>query len=721
MNWIRSSRTSLNSQSHDKTSSWTKVKKPRTAKAGTGQLRYWADSFQYWTDDVKQILKKPSLVADVSAGITVAAVALPLNLALAVAAGLPASSGIIAGGIGGFLAGLFGGSRWQVTGPAAALNVMVFAIVQQYGAAGAAAAAIFVGVTSLLMSFFGMGRWIAKIPEAVIAGFTTGVGLKLLDQQLPHLLGVQVEISEMLLTLHAPEWLQGVSWYEVLCGLSVIFFVLAMKSFPRVPGALVGLALVTFISSYLGWDLKRVGELSGQLPSFNIPDIAVSQLGPLTLLCIPLALLACVESLLSARVIDRMEPKSKPHHANLELFGQGIANIFVGFLSGTTVTGVVVRSTVNVQSGGKTRIAAMVHGVVLLTAFVYFSGALALIPIAALAGLLCLIGFRLVEIGELFHLIKHNRLEAASFVVAAIGTLSDRLFLGLVAAIAMVVIGRLINERMKANDEFADSGAGSEKIEGRRAVISGKGKEVVHEGHVYKNDWRVNYATTGGNEPWIVHVGETPTVHGSAYVHPNATVIGRVVIGRNAHVAAETSVRADEGSPFYVGERTNLQDGVVLHALKEKYVEVQGKKWAIYIDQQVSVAHQALVHGPCYVGARTFVGFKSIVHDSVVGPDCFIGHGAIVVGVEVPPGRFVPHGSIIDTAEKARDLPMALEQHRHFNEDVVEVNEGLATAYHWVDLKKSEIEQNSQNKENTKWNQHSSPDSLAASSRVSYF
>lgn len=711
MNWIRSSKTSLDLPSVPKQNSWIKKSMPHVNREKTGVFRYWADGFQFWLNDVKQIIKKPTLVSDISAGITVAAVALPLNLALAVASGLPASSGIIAGAIGGFAAGLLGGSRWQVTGPAAALNVMVFTIVQQYGPAGAAAAALFTGASSLLLSFFGMGKWIAKIPEAVIAGFTTGVGLKLLDQQLPHLLGVQLEVSEMLTTLHQPEWLQSVSWYEVLCGLGVIFFVLALKSIPRIPGALIGLALITFVSSYLNWDLKRVGELSGVFPPFTLPDLKGSQWGSLFLLSLPLVLLASVESLLSARVIDRMEPKAKPHHANQELFGQGIANTIVGFFSGMPVTGVVVRSTVNVQSGGKTRVAAMVHGVVLLVAFMYFSGALAQIPIAALAGLLCLIGFRLVEIHHLFHLVKSHRLEALSFTIAAIGTLNNKLFLGLVSAILLIVIGRAISNRLKVGDEYAESD--DDTVEGRRAVIQ--------EAHAPRHDWRVQYATQGGSEPWVVHVGETPVFFPTSYVHPNATVIGRVIVGRQAHIAAETSIRADEGTPFYIGERTNLQDGVVLHALKEKFVEVQGKKWAIYIDQRVSVAHQALVHGPCFVGARTFIGFKSIVHDSVVGPDCFIGHGAIVVGVEVPPGRFVPHGAIIDTQEKARELSMALDQHHHFNEDVVEVNEGLAKAYQWIDMKKSENEKNQENhKENLTWNQQSSA-SGTDSSRVSYF
>ena len=165
-------------------------------------------------------------------------------------------------------------------------------------------------------------------------------------------------------------------------------------------------------------------------------------------------------------------------------------------------------------------------------------------------------------------------------------------------------------------------------------------------------------------------------------MHPAATVIGRVVLGEHVHIAADTSVRADEGSPFHIGANTNIQDGAIMHALKDKKVLVGGESWAIYVGTNVSIAHGALVHGPCYIGDETFVGFKAVVHDSVVGAHCFIGIGAVVVGVEVPDGRFVPHGRIVDSADAVDALPLVSEVQKEFNEDVVEVNRGLAVAYH---------------------------------------
>jgi SulP family sulfate permease len=177
------------------------------------------------------------------------------------------------------------------------------------------------------------------------------------------------------------------------------------------------------------------------------------------------------------------------------------------------------------------------------------------------------------------------------------------------------------------------------------------------------------------------HVRSQPLIPSTAYVHPQATVIGQVVLGENVHIAAGSSVRADEGTPFFIGANSNIQDGAVLHALKQKHVVVAGEKWAVYVGRNVSIAHDALVHGPSYVGDDTFIGFKAVVHDSVVGSECSIGIGAVVVGVEVADGRFVPAGSIIDTQAKADALPPATDAHHHFNEDVVDVNRGLAAAY----------------------------------------
>lgn len=652
----------------------------RTAVPEAGKTKAaFSASARHWLDAWRESLSSSRRMSDLLAGATTAAVALPLNVALAIACGLPASVGLIAGAVGGAIAAIFGGSMLQVTGPAAALATLVFALVQRWGPAGAAAGAIAVGVMQLLISATRASTWMNRVPEAVLAGFTTGVGVKLLDQQIPLLLDVDHTVSALITSLGDPVWLKEVHWFAVVSGLLVIVAMLGFAKHPKVPAAIGGLAIATGISTYLGWDIHRVGAIPSTLPTMSLPAIVGSEWFELAMACLPLAILATAESLLSARAVDRMTQTKKPHESNLEAFGQGLANIGSGIFGGMPVSGVIVRSSVNVLSGGKTRFASLIHALLLLSAPVMAAKWIGIIPIAALAGLLCLVGYRLVEIKTLVHVAKESRLGALAFVAAAAGVVSGHLMLGLIAAILFAGLGEYLQirktKRAKTAFETPNLPAG---VRARIGLV--------------KKDAFKKAAPSVFREPeenWQAHVEHAPLIHPTAFVHPNASLIGRVVIGPFVHVATEAALRADEGTPFYIGERTNIQDGVVLHALKKKWVQVGGKEWAIYIGDRCSLAHQALVHGPCFIGDDTFIGFKAVVHDSVVNRGCSIGIGAIVVGVEIPEGRHVPHGMLVDTQEKAQALPIALPQHHHFNEDVVEVNHGLVEAYRgdWLETK----------------------------------
>ncbi|MBN9166093.1 MAG: hypothetical protein BGO98_09720 [Myxococcales bacterium 68-20] len=632
-----------------------------------------------WSD----ALKARSWGQDLLAGLTVSAVALPLNVGLAIASGMPPSAGLVAGVIGGAVAALCGSSQFQVSGPAAALSVMVLALSKEFGMAGVAAATMYIGVIELVLAFALAGRVVKYVPESVLAGFTTGVGLKLLDQQLPELLGFpevvdwapdhHADTIDIVTMMHHPMWLHDVSWLAAMSGVFVVFVVTAMRAFKRFPAAIVSIALVTFVSIYLKWDVERVasiGEVPSKLPAAAFPAVPDEKWLDLLVKTTPLALLAAAESLLSASAIDRMANAKKAHDPNVELTGQGIANLFVGLFSGMPVTGVVARSGVNVQSGGRTRLSAFFHALFLAAMMLFLSRYIGQVPLAALAGLLCVIGFRLIELKTLIHLFREHKLEAVAFIVAAGGTVSGHLMAGLAGGLVIHFIGRRLFGHGHASSH---TDAESKKL-GVRAVLSKQKAEARRPTHFehLPSEYR----------KWLGQIREEPLVAGSAYVHPAATLIGRVVVGDRAHIAADTSVRADEGSPFHIGPNTNIQDGVVLHALKDKHVMVAGEPWAIYVGKNVSIAHDALVHGPCYIGDETFVGFKAVVHDSVVGAHCFVGIGAVVVGVEIPDGRFVPHGRIVDSADAVDALPLVSESHKEFNEDVVEVNRGLAVAYH---------------------------------------
>lgn len=616
------------------------------------------------------IHQQRSLPQDVAAGLTVAAVALPLNLALAVASGLPPSAGLVAGAIGGLIAGFIGGAPLQVTGPAAALASIVAAIALGFGPAGVALAAVMVGVFQLVLAFTRAGHLMKHVPESVLAGFTTGVGLKLLDQQLPELLGFDYRVSELAMMLHRPDWLHEVEWLAVVSGLFVALLVVGTARFKRFPAAIVGVGLITFVANYVGWDVTRVGEVPSSFPPLQFPAIDSARFGELLVAVLPLAFLAAAESLLAARAVDRMLGKDavRPHHPSLELFGQGLANVVVGLFSGMPVTGVVVRSGVNVQSGARTKVATVLHALFLGAAVLLMGPLIARVPLAALAGLLCVIGVRLVDVATLVHLFKESKLETLAFVVTCLGTVTGHLMPGLLAGLFIHGVHWFFFERHLVDPAKDPKPA---LPPGVRAVL---GRERAHARHPTTD-------STGSAAEWMGHVRSRPLIPPTAFVHPQASVIGQVVLGDNVHIAAGSSVRADEGTPFFIGANSNIQDGVVIHALKQRHVLVAGEKWAIYVGRNVSMAHDALVHGPSYVGDDTFIGFKAVVHDSVLGSGCSVGIGAIVVGVQVPDGRHVPAGAVVDTQARADALPLATDAHRHFNEDVVDVNRGLAAAY----------------------------------------
>jgi len=184
----------------------------------------------------------------------------------------------------------------------------------------------------------------------------------------------------------------------------------------------------------------------------------------------------------------------------------------------------------------------------------------------------------------------------------------------------------------------------------------------------------------------------SPVIDASAYVHPLGAVIGNVILGKNVMVAPFASVRGDEGQPIYVGNDSNVQDGVIIHALETEHnghpveknlVEVDGKKYAVYVGNRVSLAHQVQIHGPAYVGDSTFIGMQSLVFRAKVGKGCVLEPKSLVMGVMIPDGRYVPAGSVIKTQNDADNLPVIDDNYplKSLNDGVIHVNVSLAAGY----------------------------------------
>jgi carbon dioxide concentrating mechanism protein CcmM len=188
-------------------------------------------------------------------------------------------------------------------------------------------------------------------------------------------------------------------------------------------------------------------------------------------------------------------------------------------------------------------------------------------------------------------------------------------------------------------------------------------------------------STAAPPTPWSRSLAE-PKIHETAFVHPFSNIIGDVLIGANVIVAPGTSIRADEGTPFYIGQNTNIQDGVVIHGLEQGRVTGDDQKlYSVWIGENASITHMALIHGPAYVGENSFIGFRSTVFNAKVGAGCIVMMHALIQDVEIPPGKYVPSGAIITSQQQADRLPDVQAQDQDFAHHVVGINQALRTGY----------------------------------------
>ncbi|MEM7593038.1 MAG: carbon dioxide concentrating mechanism protein CcmM, partial [Cyanobacteria bacterium P01_A01_bin.83] len=185
--------------------------------------------------------------------------------------------------------------------------------------------------------------------------------------------------------------------------------------------------------------------------------------------------------------------------------------------------------------------------------------------------------------------------------------------------------------------------------------------------------------------PWSSDLA-TPKVDETAYVHSFSRLIGDVRVGANVFIAPGSSIRADEGTPFYIGEGSNIQDGVVIHGLeKGRVVGDDDQEYSVWIGKNTCITHMALIHGPAYIGDECFIGFRSTVFNSKVGDGCIVMMHALIQDVEIPPGKYVPSGAVIVNQQQAERLPDVIDSDRSFANHVVQINEALLAGYRCAD------------------------------------
>jgi len=376
--------------------------------------------------------------ADVLAGLTVAVVALPLALAFGITTGLGAAAGLVTAIVAGGVAAVFGGSHVQVSGPTGAMTVVLVPLVTRHGAGVVAVVGILAGLAMLAAAAWRLGRYLAYIPWPVVEGFTVGIAVIILLQQVPAALGVARPGGENT-ALVAARAVGDARHHGTLAALAIAVVVaVVMWLAPRVhralPVSLIAVGVATAAAQLLGLDVPRIGALPGSLPVPSLPALPAGAVGDLLGAAGAVALLASLESLLSARVADGMADSPR-HDPDRELFGQGLANVVSPLFGGMPATGAIARTAVNVRAGARTRLAAVTHAVALV-AVVYLGGGLvARIPLAALAGVLAVTAARMVEVHNVRAVLRSTRSDAFVLVLTAAATV----VLDLIAAIEIGV------------------------------------------------------------------------------------------------------------------------------------------------------------------------------------------------------------------------------------------------------------------------------------------
>lgn len=368
----------------------------------------------------RKFFSKQYLLNDVSAGLTVACVAIPLSLAIALASGVTPAVGLVTAIIGGIVCALFGGTPLAVSGPAAAMSILIANSVEKFGVKGLVFICLMIGIMQLVSGVLRLGRLSKFVPLPVIAAFTSGIGVIIIIGQLPRVFGLhQPDQSHIISVIsHLTQYFSQIKpGVFALVVATIAIIRLLPKLFPRIPSALVAVIIATIVSHFFfPGSIPAIGEIPRTLPMPHLPVMVITSMNELLLTTFTIYMLACLETLLSSSAIDKLV-KTEKHNPDQELIGQGLGNIVTSLFGGIPLTGVIARSAVNVQSGAKTRRASIIHSFVILIAVFFAAPYISMIPIAALAGVLLSVAFNMINYQEFRNLLRTSRSEAGIYVV----------------------------------------------------------------------------------------------------------------------------------------------------------------------------------------------------------------------------------------------------------------------------------------------------------------
>ena len=405
--------------------------------------------YSFWPHRSEFSNNRRDLISDLIAGLTVAIVALPLAIGFGITSGMSAAAGLTTAIIAGLLAAVFGGSKYQVSGPTGAMTVILIPVVNDYGVSAIPILGLMAGIMVIAMAVFKLGAIINRVPWTVVEGFTVGIALIISLQQIPFALGIKKGEGEKSFIV---AWNTAKDAFDAGLNYSSLFIVattLFIKfSWPHVarrfnlklhiPASFVALLSVTIIVKVFSINVATIGNIPRSIGKYQSPIF--ENLSALLIPALWIALLAAVESLLSARVADGLAHNKEKFEPNRELFGQGLATVAASIFGGMPATGAIARTSVNVRSHAKSRLASVFHAVVLLFIALIAAPMVSQIPTAVIAGLLLGTSYRILNPVSIMESLRTTKSEATAFVVTAISTVVIDLIWGLTIGIALHVL-----------------------------------------------------------------------------------------------------------------------------------------------------------------------------------------------------------------------------------------------------------------------------------------
>ncbi len=401
---------------------------------------------------------KEKLLQDLIAGMIVAVVAIPLAIAFGISSGVGPTEGLVTAIIAGFIISAFGGSKVQIGGPTGAFIVIIYGIIQQHGLTGLLIATIMAGILLILMGVFKLGNVIKFVPYPVIVGFTAGIAVTIFSTQMNDLFGMGIQdapadfIHKWI--CYFQHW-RDINWWAFAIGIaSLLIIIFSTKISKKIPGSLLAIVLMTLVV----WLLRKFGGITSittigdlytlpsgmpapHLPELNLSDgqTLISLVQELFPSAFTIAMLGAIESLLSAMVADGVI--GDKHNSNTELIAQGVANVVTPFFGGIPATGAIARTMANINNGGRTPVAGMIHAVVLLLVLLCFGPLVGMIPMACLAGVLIIVSYNMSGWREILALSKAPKSDVivmlVTFVLTVIFDLTIAIEIGLLLAVIL--------------------------------------------------------------------------------------------------------------------------------------------------------------------------------------------------------------------------------------------------------------------------------------------